>query len=183
MDRFLIWFFLILFSTGTMAAQIDNVRIWPEPSKTRIVLDLSAPTSFKHFTLDNPDRLVIDIPAGKFSADLSKTLWPSPVTKFRYAQHDVSTLRLVIDLRNKINPQVFTLAANGPYGDRLVIDLVNIASAPNAPAPVITAAAASTTQPATPRIPEKAAKKAFIVAIDAGHGGEDPGAIGPSGTH
>jgi N-acetylmuramoyl-L-alanine amidase len=186
MTRVLIWVFLMFFSLSAMSAQIDNVRVWPEPTKTRIVLDLSAPTSFKHFTLANPDRLVIDIPAGKFSADLSKITWPTPVTKLRYAQHDVTTLRLVIDLKNKVTPQVFTLAANGPYGDRLVIDLVHSAS-PSAPVmaaaqPAATPAAVPVVH-AEPRIPEKAAKKDFIVAIDAGHGGEDPGAIGPRGTH
>ena len=179
MDRFLIGFFLILFSLGSMAAQIDNVRIWPEPAKTRLVLDLSAPITFKQFTLENPDRLVIDIPAGKFSADLSSLTWPAPITTLRYAQHDVTTLRLVIDLKNKVNPKVFTLAASGPYGDRLVIDLFNITANTSTP----TIAAAMPGKPAQPRIPEKAANKAFIVAIDAGHGGEDPGAIGPKGTH
>lgn len=158
MERFLIGFFLILFSYGTMAAQIDNVRIWPEPAKTRIVLDLSAPITFKQFALENPDRLVIDIPAGKFSADLSNITWPAPITKLRYAQHDVTTLRLVIDLKNKVNPKVFTLAASGPYGDRLVVDLFNT----TATTPVPTLAAAIPAKPVQPRIPEKAAKNLLL---------------------
>jgi N-acetylmuramoyl-L-alanine amidase len=168
-----------LFSFVVQAADIENIRIWPEPSKVRVVLDLSAGTEFKQFILENPDRLVIDIPQGKFSADMSKLNWPAPVTSMRYAQYDKSTLRLVFDLKNKVTPQVFTLAASGPYGDRLVIDLMNAGSNSN----TTVAAATPVVQKSEPRIPEKAAKKAFIVAIDAGHGGEDPGAIGPSGTH
>jgi N-acetylmuramoyl-L-alanine amidase len=135
--------------------------------------------------LENPDRLVIDLPAGKFSADMSKVTWPMPINSMRHAQHDATTLRLVFDLKNKITPQIFTLAASGPYGHRLVIDLINANTPTVTAATLLTPAAATTLTPAKtePRIPEKAAKKAFIVAIDAGHGGEDPGAIGPSGTH
>jgi len=170
-------FIISLFSLAVQAAEIENIRIWPEPSKVRVVLDLSAGTEFKQFILENPDRLVIDIPKGKFSADMSKLNWPTPITSMRHAQYDKNTLRLVFDLKNKVTPQVFTLAANGPYGDRLVIDLMNASSIKSGatPTPVV--------QKSEPRIPSIPAKKAFIVAIDAGHGGEDPGAIGPSGTH
>ncbi|MGA2655433.1 MAG: N-acetylmuramoyl-L-alanine amidase, partial [Gammaproteobacteria bacterium] len=170
-------FFIALFSFAVHAADIKNIRIWPEPTKVRVVLDLSSGTQFKQFLLENPDRLVIDIPNGKFVANTSALNWPMPITSMRYAQYDKNTLRLVFDLKNKIKPQVFTLAASGPYGDRLVIDLINTTTAsPSAsPTPVV--------QKSEPRIPEKAANKAFVVAIDAGHGGEDPGAIGPSGTH
>lgn len=185
----LVCFFFGLFSLAVQAATIESVRIWPEPTKIRIVLDLTAPTQFKHFALENPDRLVIDIPAGKFAADMSKITWPAPITLMRHAQYDTNTLRLVLDLKNKVTPQIFTLTANEQYGNRLVIDLLNpsttstsiTAPTPAAAAPALASEPASAA--AQPRIPEKAAKKAFIVAIDAGHGGEDPGAIGPRGTH
>lgn len=175
----LIGFFLIIFSISLQAAQIETVRIWPEPTKIRVVLDLSAPTTFKQFTLENPDRLVIDIPDGQFKADISKQVWPEPITLMRFAQHDANTLRLVLDLKNKTTAQVFVLNANEQYGDRLVIDLLNTPSVNEVAAPLITQASPSS--PA--HIPEKIAQQDFIVAIDAGHGGEDPGAIGPKGTH
>jgi len=179
---------LMLFPFLSEAAEVKTVRIWPEPAKIRIVLDLSGPIEFRSFMLENPDRLVVDMSADKFSADLNTLQWPTPVATMRYAQYDASTMRLVFDLKNKIKPKIFTLAASGPYGDRLVIDLYKtlvpepaqksqpvLAAAPSSPAAQVVATT-------TPRIPERPAKKAFIVAIDAGHGGEDPGAIGPRGT-
>ncbi|MFA6038575.1 MAG: AMIN domain-containing protein, partial [Legionellales bacterium] len=81
-------FCLMLCSLTVQAAVIENIRIWPEPTKVRVVLDLSAGTEFKQFMLENPDRLVIDLPAGKFSADMSKVTWPMPINSMRHAQHD-----------------------------------------------------------------------------------------------
>lgn len=189
-----ICFFLVLFSKSAMGAQIENIRIWPEPSKIRVVLDLNGPTEFEQFMLENPHRLVLDLPAGDFSADLSKINWPTPINTLRHAQNSPETLRVVFDLSQQMTAKVFTLPANAQYGNRLVIDLYQqgaatplVQEAQNQTAPLTTATTTNTATPAVvpavARIPEKAAKKAFIVAIDAGHGGEDPGAIGPQGTH
>ncbi|HLF66886.1 MAG TPA: N-acetylmuramoyl-L-alanine amidase [Gammaproteobacteria bacterium] len=185
--------FFILLPLLTLAAEVKTVRIWPEPAKIRIVLDLTAPIEFRSFTLENPDRLVVDMSADKFSADLNALQWPTPITTMRYAQYDPSTMRLVFDLKNKIKPKIFTLAASGPYGDRLVIDLYKtMTPAPPpqqelilaaAPAPAATSAPPPLVTPSAPRIPERPIASKFVVAIDAGHGGEDPGAIGPRGTH
>lgn len=172
---------MILLPLFAQAANIEVIRIWPESTKTRVVLDLDAKTEFSSFTLENPDRLVIDIPAGKIKAETQSLTWPSPIKAMRYAQHDAQTLRLVFDLNNKVTTEVFALAGEAPYGDRLVIDVLSggtetVVSAQAPPETMITPVA-------QPRIPEAPKKKAFVVAIDAGHGGQDPGAIGPSGTH
>jgi len=158
---------LMLFPFLSEAAEVKTVRIWPEPAKIRIVLDLSGPIEFRSFMLENPDRLVVDMSADKFSADLNTLQWPTPVATMRYAQYDASTMRLVFDLKNKIKPKIFTLAASGPYGDRLVIDLYKtlvpepaqksqpvLAAAPSSPAAQVVATT-------TPRIPERPAKKSI----------------------
>jgi N-acetylmuramoyl-L-alanine amidase len=181
--------FFIFLPMVAYAANIETVRVWPDSTKTRIVLDLSAPVEFRSFTLENPHRLVVDVTQGKFIAKTDTLVWPQPVANMRFAQFDPNTLRLVFDLNNKVNAEVFLLAGEAPYGHRLVIDflganLVSAQSPPSTTTPT-TQATTQTAAPASlsPRIPEKPAQKTFVVAIDAGHGGQDPGAIGPKGTH
>jgi N-acetylmuramoyl-L-alanine amidase len=188
------WLFFWLFglTLAVEAANIETIRVWPDSDKVRVVLDLNESTTFKYFTLENPNRLVIDLPAGAVNTK-NIPQWPAPIKAMRYAQNDPQTLRLVFDLHSKTNPEVFLLQGEAPYGHRLVIDFPHVAGVTPPPvsastsAPVPAAASAPVPTPVvtqeTPRIPERVAKKDFIIAIDAGHGGQDPGAIGPSGTH
>jgi len=172
MTRYAVQFCLLLLScllaaTQAMAAKIENVRIWPAPDHTRIVFDLDKPVGHKVFSLSGPDRLVIDLDNASTKADIeSLSLKDTPIGKIRTAVKNGSDMRVVLDLNNKVQPRSFLLKPNKQYGDRLVVDLVykEKSSKPK----VVTKPAAN-----------PAGARDIIIAIDAGHGGEDPGAIGP----
>ncbi|WP_233575077.1 N-acetylmuramoyl-L-alanine amidase [Stagnimonas aquatica] len=193
------------------ANELRDLRLWDGPESTRVVFDLESQTSHKSFTLENPSRLVIDIADAKLAGSvqldgLSKGL----VKSVRTGPRD-GGLRVVLDLAETASPKSFGLEPNGQYGYRLIFDLYGSqASAPAMPAlpesseSVIAAAPAapvvSAPSPATvavapsprPSLRVDAApaarpapmpgQKPIIVAIDAGHGGEDPGARGRNGV-
>ncbi len=162
----------ICFTMLAQAATVKDVRVWPEPENTRIVFDLTGPVDYKIFELDNPPRIVVDVQNSKITDDTSTLDWNNtPVRDLRYATRDGSHLRIVFDLNNKVTPSSFTLQPNGPYGHRLVVDLKASGTA-----------AAITAVSGAPYLATRPKQDAFIVAIDAGHGGEDPGAMGPRGT-
>jgi len=165
--RYLLGFCLVtlaLLSGHTMAADLESARLWRSPDSTRLVLDLSAAADHQLIVLKNPDRLVIDISninlkTGFDQLDLSKT----PIAKIRHAMRNKTDLRVVLDLKSSVNPKSFSLKSNEQYGDRLVIDLYDTKrSVSRSVAQII-----------------KQNKRKIVIAIDAGHGGEDPGAIGP----
>lgn len=159
-------------------ARIEGVRVWRAPDSTRLVFDLSAPVSHKMFTLDGPSRVVIDVDKATVAANLEKpALANTPVTGVRYGDRS-GGLRVVLDISASVTPRSFVLPKHGDKADRLVVDLFD----KNAPA-----AAAATSAPTTSR-PDRVAqdladlipeKRDIIIAVDAGHGGEDPGAVGP----
>jgi len=159
----------LLYATLGLAATIDNVRVWPAPDHTRLVFDVSERVQHKIFVLDNPSRLVIDIKQTKNKTNLkalAKKLPANLVQRVRHAPRNGSDLRVVLDLHGKIKPRSFVLAPNETYGDRLVVDLYP-----------------KVAKPAKPTVAKKLPKKRdIVIAIDAGHGGEDPGAIGPKGV-
>ncbi|WP_404414589.1 N-acetylmuramoyl-L-alanine amidase [Marinospirillum sp.] len=151
------------------SSRIDGLRVWPAPDHTRLVFDLSGPTQHRVFMLENPDRLVIDISNVRLSAELSEaSLDKTPVRRIRHAVRNGSDLRVVLDLDREIQPRSFLLRPNEQYGDRLVVDLVMPEQ--------------SRVQQAPRRETLPKDQRQIIIAIDPGHGGEDPGAIGPSGT-
>jgi N-acetylmuramoyl-L-alanine amidase len=149
--------------------QIESVRIWPSPNSTRVVIDLKDAPEFTYFTLDNPQRLVIDLKQTKKTFDLAKIKNQSNlVRRVRSSKpKNNQSTRLVLDLSKKLQTQLFTLPPTPPYKNRLVIDLVD----PDGPAIVVKDV--KTDQRA----------RDFIVAIDAGHGGEDPGSVGSAGSY
>lgn len=149
-----------------VAADVQEVRLWRAPDYTRIVFDLDEMVQYSLFTLENPHRIVVDLSGSSVRASLSGFDFKnSPVTGIRSAPRNTNDVRVVIDLSAQVNPSSFTLAANGELKDRLVIDLYDIGRAP--------AIAATIPPPASVN-----SRRDIIVAIDAGHGGEDPGAIG-----
>ena len=163
---------LCLVSHGAHAATtIEGARIWPAPDHTRLVFDTGGPAQHAVFALPNPARLVIDIQNAQLRADLSRLdLTNSPVQRIRSAVRNGNDLRVVLDLKEDVNPRSFLLEPNQQYGHRLVIDLVQ--EGRRRPA-----------EPARPVIQEDPdGKRDIVVVIDPGHGGEDPGAIGPGGT-
>lgn len=149
-------------------ASIDSVRVRQSPERTRIVFDVSQPIEHKVFALSNPRRLVIDIPDATMNAKLSTLDFSStPIDSMRAATRDGNGLRVVLDLNDKVKPRSFVLNPILQYGDRLVIDLY---TAEQQVAPVVQRADLISKQ-----------MRDIVVAIDAGHGGEDPGAVGSKG--
>ncbi|WP_429193733.1 N-acetylmuramoyl-L-alanine amidase [Aeromonas veronii] len=152
------------------ANQLKSVRIWPSPDNTRVVLDMSSAPNYNYFTLTGPDRLVIDLKGASNAANLARIENNSElVRKIRQSTPlEKGGLRLVMDLSSAIKPVVFPLAPAGPYGHRLVIDL-----------PYEEKRSAAAVQ----ATPVGGKGKGVVIAIDPGHGGEDPGSIGPRRTY
>ncbi|WP_230375519.1 N-acetylmuramoyl-L-alanine amidase [Pseudomonas fulva] len=189
----------LLLTTVTLDAlaltQVKSVRLWRAPDNTRLVFDLSGPVQHSVFTLSAPDRLVIDINGASLGAPLNVPTSNTPITSLRSAQRTPNDLRVVVDLKKAVTPKSFTLAPNAQYGNRLVVDLYDeeadaIAASSPAPAPTPVATSASTpalpvtpAQPAAKLPPAPSGKRDIVIAIDAGHGGEDPGASGARGQH
>jgi len=167
------------------ASDIRSVRLWRAPDNTRLVFDLSGPVQHSVFTLAAPDRIVIDVSGAKLATSLEQlSLANTPITGVRSAQRSADDLRVVIDLSAPVSPKSFTLAPNQQYGHRLVVDLFDQGSAPPATqTPSIAASAppvpVTPTQPPPKLTPVPNGKRDIVVAIDAGHGGEDPGALSP----
>jgi len=175
--------------------QVKSMRLWRAPDNTRLVFDLSGPVQHSVFTLSAPNRLVIDINGATLAAPLSVSTSNTPITSVRSAQRTPTDLRVVVDLKKSVTPKSFTLAPNAQYGNRLVVDLYDqesdaiAATAPSAPPTPVPAPATTPAVPVTPAQPAiklppvPAGKRDIVVAIDAGHGGEDPGASGSRGQH
>jgi len=164
---------LMVSPAALFAAQkvyVQRVRMSEQPDKTRVVFDLSGPVDHSVFVLHNPERIVLDLKGAQAKATIKTSGAQSPtVRSIRHAQRNLRDLRMVLDLRVGANPRSFVLKPTGNSGYRLVVDLHKNGKAV-APAPVITAEEA------------KQKKRDVIVAIDAGHGGKDPGAVGKGGT-
>jgi len=170
----------ILLSLLPLAAlaetQIQGMRLWRAPDNTRLVLDLSAPVKYQLLPLGNPERLAIDIENAQLATGLDTlSLSNTPIRGLRSGKQG-NGIRLVLDLSAKVYPNSFSLAPSAPYGHRLVIDLFDKAPSEQ---PSIEAAPVSTQQSPTLSLPS--GERDIVIAIDAGHGGEDPGALGPRG--
>ncbi|GAA3549542.1 N-acetylmuramoyl-L-alanine amidase [Zobellella aerophila] len=155
-----------LFSLGAWANQLESIRIWPSPDNTRIVLDMGAAPRFNYFTLSNPHRLVVDLSQTQNRVSFSEVQNNSElITRVRSSKApEAGSYRLVFELKAGVKPAVFPLTPAGDYGHRLVVDL-----------PYEDQSRAS--QPAVRNA--VAGRDTIVIAIDPGHGGEDPGAIGP----
>jgi N-acetylmuramoyl-L-alanine amidase len=169
--RYLKTLFIALFccavTSMAQAAVVESVRSYRAPEYTRLVFDLSAEVKHEIFTLDNPGRIVVDLSDVSLNADFSSLdIANTPITNIRSAPRNTNDARVVFDLKNKVQPRSFLLEPNDQYGNRLVIDFYD---------PGI-----STVKPVVRRSSDEIAndKRDIVVAISAGHGGEDPGAIG-----
>lgn len=169
MFRVLVFIFAFLLSSVLSAATIFDVRLAESKDKTRLVFDLTAPIKHKVMTLTDPHRIVIDIPKSKITADLDELsiAKSSPLIQLRSGVRNKQDIRLVIDLAEKVRPSTQLLKADKNYGDRLVVDLVHLSKK-------------KTVKDVTKSVAQTKKRK-IIIAIDAGHGGIDPGAIGPKG--
>lgn len=152
----------------TRAAEVESVRAYRSPEYTRLVFELDQSLEHKVFTLENPDRVVIDLVSTQLRGDLSTLdLSETPIANIRSAPHDTD-LRIVLDVRGKVQPRSFMVERNEQYGDRLIIDLYDQSGA-SAEAPRVASASAADLNDS---------KRDIVIAVSAGHGGEDPGAIG-----
>jgi len=166
--RLILTAFLTLLAVAAQSATtVENVRIWAESGKTRVVLDMSRSAEHSIFTLRSPDRLVVDLKDGRLARAL--TNMPTGVGSVRSIRSGIRSngqLRIVLDLNENVRSRSFTAGPNSQYGDRLVIDLQRAGN-------LQTVKRASESY--TPG-------RDIVVAIDPGHGGHDPGAIGKAKT-
>jgi N-acetylmuramoyl-L-alanine amidase len=160
----------VLLSLSASAASIEGVRMWAGPENTRLVFDISDPIDHKVFILHNPERVVVDMKQIRTAAHLHKlNLDKSLVKRVRSAPRNGHDLRVVLDMNEKVRPKSFLLKPTKQYGYRLVLDLQDAGHKP-------VAKVAKSVPPST------SSTRDLIIAIDAGHGGEDPGALGRRGT-
>ena len=155
------------------SAEIEAVRLWRAPDHTRVVLDLSGAADFKTLTLADPDRLVLDLLDTRLNTTLSALpLAETPIAGVRAGIRQGTNLRLVFDLTAQVTVSVFLLPPNESTGHRVVVDLFDVKNAE--------AEVASTPVPVL-SVDSLDARRDIVIAIDPGHGGEDPGASGPGG--
>ena len=191
-------FSLLATVCATQAAEpvtVKDVRLWAGPDGTRLVFDLSAPAEHNVLKLENPDRVVVDIPAASLEGAAKMPEGQGFVKQLRAAAQPNGDLRVVVDLTGPAEPHTFSVGPQQSYGHRLVMDLSplkssapSVASSTTPPAPKATPASPTPAPPvaASPSIVKAAADshgRDIIVAIDAGHGGVDPGSIGKRGTY
>lgn len=176
---------LVLWFASTVAVAapvtVQNVRMWRAPDNTRLVFDLSGSVEHQVLVLENPDRIVVDLGNARFQGTLPEVDASNPLlTAIRSGRPEGTTLRFVLDLKRAVKPRSFVLKPIGQYNHRLVLDLVD-PQAPEEertvqePAPTVAPVPVPTPAPA-PSAPTRA--REWVIAIDAGHGGEDPGAMG-----
>ncbi|GAA5524337.1 N-acetylmuramoyl-L-alanine amidase AmiC [Microbulbifer aestuariivivens] len=154
----------LVLTPPAQAADIEGVRLWRAPDHTRLVFDLSGPAEHKLFTLSSPHRVVVDISNAELTAALQGLeLENTPIEGLRHARQNKRDLRVVLDLKQQASPRSFVLRRHGELPDRLVIDLYDKVAQ----------------QEKT--LLQVSRERDVVIAIDAGHGGEDPGALGPGG--
>jgi len=207
-------FCLVLLSQFALAAEspveiVRAVRIWPAPEYTRVTLESAQPLQHHLISVRSPERLVLDLEGVDFpsvqQAFADKVSESDPyIANLRVGRFKPGVVRVVLDLKTEVKPQIFTLAPIGEYGHRLVLDIY-----PTHPVDPILALLQKPelkmdqtlgqlpgeapverkreSAPKPPRSskgpPEAAANRLVTIAVDAGHGGEDPGAKGRRGTY
>jgi len=172
--RYILLNCLVFLSTSVLAGSvtIENVRVWAAPDSTRVVFDISGPVEHELSMLTEPYRTVIDLKDSSMSKD---TTQPGTEDKYlqriRAAVRNDNDLRIVLDLKKFVKYKSFQLKPNKHYGHRLVVDLYGT----------------DTKEVKTAEVEQEVTAanrpRDVIIAIDAGHGGEDPGAKGPSGIY
>jgi N-acetylmuramoyl-L-alanine amidase len=171
MRRFFLIGALLILAQTAIAVEIQSLRVWEGPEKTRTVLDISANADYRLFRLESPERVVIDIKNSTLKSNLAlPELGDGLIGEIRSGRRNEQDLRIVIDLNQSARAKSFLLKPAEQYGHRLVIDLYP---------------SDADSQHGQKRVARVIAKRdeRVIVAIDAGHGGEDPGAIGATGSY
>jgi len=179
---------------GFADSSIKETRVWPSPEYTRITIESNTPLKYTYMNLTNPERIVVDLNGEALSKELinlSKMVSAKDTTikSIRAAQFNLNTSRIVIDLFASSTVKVFSLLPTKPYGHRLVVDvypnnfdpLANLLEQLNEKN-ILPKKTRELTANSLPKKQEPPKKKPIIIALDPGHGGEDPGAIGAKGT-
>src|SRR5512134_442189 len=170
----------LFFFVASAQAEVLATRIWPAKDYTRLTLESKDPIDYTIFSLKDPERLVIDLETNELSAALvelnGKVAADDPyIEGLRAARNRPGIIRLVLDLKAEVKPQIFTLPPIADYGHRLVLDIHPLVAID--PLTQLLQESKQSRPAAKPGV----ARIATIV-IDAGHGGEDPGAIGRRGS-
>jgi len=177
-----------------LAATVASARVWPAQEYTRVILESAAPIAHQMLVIKNPSRLVLDLEDVEMTSEieqLPRLVHPDDpyIQSIRVGRFKPGVLRLVLDLKTEVNPQLFALQPFGDYGHRVVLDLYSLTPPDPLMALLESERAARdagdkspiTTEPVRPGS-SMGKRRPVIVAIDPGHGGEDPGAIGRRGT-
>lgn len=150
--------------------RVLGARLWQGPEGTRLVLDVSKQLSHNVFTLDNPSRVVIDLQDVRLSTDISGiNVAGSPIKALRAGLRGSRDLRIVLDVEGNVSANALLLKPNREYGYRVVVDLDSGSRAVSPPPARV-----------VKQVPSD--RRDIVIAVDAGHGGEDPGARGKRGT-
>jgi N-acetylmuramoyl-L-alanine amidase len=199
--------FLLVSPVGRAAVNrapgILAVRVWPAVDYTRVAIEHSEPLKYTHFTVENPDRLVVDLEGIEFNSVLeglaNKIAPDDPNIKLlRAGRYKPGVVRLVMELKNKVKPQVFVLPPVGEYGHRLVLDVYPL----EPPDPLLMLLERNETmlsemgvqiekapgknteiKAEKPRQGKPVVDRMVTITLDPGHGGEDPGAVGAAGSY
>jgi len=197
-----LWFLVGYFSPALAqsATQISTARVWPSPDYTRLTLEAQAPVSFTMMSVKDPERLVLDLQGVDITAVLTtlneKIAADDPYIKsVRIGRFKPGVTRVVLDLKAEVRPQAFVLPPIAEYGHRLVVDLYpaipndpliafldKLESQRATPPPPAEESPPAAEAPRAAKPPVQMRPRFLVVAVDAGHGGEDPGASGRGGT-
>jgi N-acetylmuramoyl-L-alanine amidase len=165
MNKLLVLLLLLAAWPVQAGSRIEGVRVWSAPDHTRLVFDVDGPVEHRLFGLHEPERLVIDFSGTRLDQAVQIDRDNRHLAGVRHANRKGGDLRVVLDLKQAVRPKSFLLKPNERYGHRLVIDLFEKGGAAQQPQPV-------------KRADELVQLRDIVVAVDAGHGGEDSGAIG-----
>lgn len=167
--------------TPALAAEVQGVRSYRAPDYTRLVFDLDSPLEYTVDTRD-PVQVVINLQQSSLASDLSDfELDGTPIASISSSTLDSGDVRIVLALNARVKPQSFTLGKNEQYGDRLVVDLYDVDAQPAAVTATTSTASGNDDSDAIAALSaslDPGGKRDIVVAISAGHGGDDPGAIG-----
>jgi N-acetylmuramoyl-L-alanine amidase len=188
----------ILFASPALLAanEITATRVWPADAYTRVTIEASSPLKYQTFTLKNPERLVVDvedIAVNDVLSSLSTKIQADDpyIEKIRVAVNQPTVVRIVVDLKAEVNFNVFSLKPAGDYQHRLVLDIIPIKDPLMAMLDDLAEDGKSSPKPIIEPLPNNDKpesdgpdnKRIITIAIDAGHGGEDPGARGAKGSN
>jgi len=178
------------------ASEVIATRVWPAEDYTRVTFESQKPLKYQTFTLKNPERIVVDIEDIKLNSILNslsaKVASEDPyIKKVRIAAYQANVVRVVVDLKQAVNFNVFTLKPAGEYQHRLVLDVIPLKDPlmamldkldqegeEHSNKPITEPLPAENEVKTGTQVSKPQKKRVITIAIDAGHGGEDPGAIG-----